>query len=44
MLANQLSIVTRRRPYRQDDPAYRQLGEVRWGGTVLTTLPPTLSS
>lgn len=42
MLANQFSIVTQRRPYRQQDPAYKQLGEVRWGGTVLTTLPPAL--
>jgi len=42
MLANQLSIVTKRRPYRQEDPVYRQLGEVRWGGTLLTALPPML--
>jgi glucosamine--fructose-6-phosphate aminotransferase (isomerizing) len=43
MLANQLSIITRRRPYRQEDSAYRQLGEVRWGGTVLTRLPAMLT-
>jgi glucosamine--fructose-6-phosphate aminotransferase (isomerizing) len=39
VLANQISIAANRRPYCQDDPLYSQLGEVRWGGYIETTLP-----